>query len=329
MVWREQNLNAVDTKPITMADDPSSVARSDELDGANSRTFGLVNVGAICWFNSLIQAIMSAPRAVIVIKDESAMMPRDSQDNVLGAFGRFIMDVYADESASAIHNASSILVALMKTVKNFGMMQEDANEGFHLLLDAMPTSVSRMFESSWCIDLYCDHCSAIVSTHAREEMMHLVMMERSIIPLSLNGDPFVQFMSGHMTSVTGYKCPKCSKCNNARESEPTPTKTMRIVRLVKPADILVVSFNKYIEKWHGPEYPINMTVSFKATADSEGGSAQYELISVIRHMGTMHSGHYNALCRHGASVVMVDDASIRDAAWKQCPEDYMLFYARK
>lgn len=336
MVWRPENpsMSMHVASSVTKSDgvDADDADDADDVRGlnvCNDHIFGLVNVGAICWFNSLIQAIMSVPRVVSLIDKKLGTV--EQTNDVYNAFGRFIEET--QRVSHKIHNASSILVALIPLVKNFGHAQEDAQEGFHLLLDAMPKEVSQLFESSWCVDLYCDSCRAIVSTHTKEETMSLVIMERDFIPLSLSGDPFVQFMSGHMMPVLGYKCPKCSKCSRDVTSM---SKTMRIVRLVKPANVLVVSFNKYMSKWQGPGYSSSIDVEYKnggrlreVEGCVPGGIANYELVAVIRHMGNMHGGHYNALCRRGTSIVALDDANVAEAVWKPCPEDYMLFYARK
>jgi ubiquitin C-terminal hydrolase len=339
MVWREQHGVAIKkpedaslTRPLE-----STTTESDEMDArstmmtqsaspssASVGTFGLVNVGAICWFNSLIQALMSVPQFISLIKEEA----RDSSNAIVVAFDQFIAQT--ERSSSDTHNVSSILVALTKTLADFGSRQEDAHEGFHLLIDRMSGEIQKLFESAWCVDLYCDQCKAIVSSHERCETMIQVIMERDFIPVGADGDPFVQYMSGHMTPVVDYKCPRCVA--SASSGRNIAGKAMRIARLLKPADILVVSFNKYTEKWQGPAYPEEMSVSHmiaRQHAANGPGAARYVLVAAIRHMGNMHGGHYNAVCRRNGRSVMFDDAGVGPGAWKACPEDYMLIYARK
>lgn len=301
------------TQRVNVATEIAEDTKNNERAAISPDTYGLINIGAICWFNSLIQSLMSVPRFIDTVRAESECM----RDNiVLAEFGRFLRTI---EQPRAVRDASPILGSLISLVGDFGRRQEDAHEGFHLLLDKMSPKVEKIFESLWRVDLYCDLCKNIVSRPDNLEKMIQVIMERNFIPVNVSGDPFEQFLSGHMTFLEGYKCPKCLLVGKA----------MRIARLAMPPDVLVVSFNKYMGKWASPQYGANITVNYM-TSPKTTRVAKYELMAVIRHMGNMHGGHYNATGIRSTSHIVFDDTVVAlKEGWEPCIDDYMLFYIRK
>jgi ubiquitin C-terminal hydrolase len=278
--------------------------------------FGLVNTREICWFNSLIQSLISVPQFVSTVRTESAMVIADTVENrVLIAFALFLRTI---AQPYPVQSALPILGVFANLVKDFGHRQEDAHEGFHLLIDKMPPAVGKIFESQWCVDLYCDTCKHIVSHASGLEKMIQVIMEREFIPIEASGDPFMQFLSGHMTFLEGYKCPKCTTVGRA----------MRIARLVQPPDVLVVSFNKYTGKWESPPYSARINVNYMPRPKISE-MANYDLVAIIHHLGNMNGGHYTSMGMRSSGIFGFNDESIvHTGTWKSCMEDYMLFYAR-
>jgi ubiquitin C-terminal hydrolase len=285
----------------------------DDVGEKRYDAFGLVNNGASCWFNSLVQALISVPEFIEIVSDVSYLMQDGS---LLAEFGKFLRAA----GMRPIENVSPILRVLSDSVGNFGRRQEDAHEGFHLLLDKMGSPmVEKIFESLWRVDLYCDSCKALVSRPDDFEKMIQVIMERDFILVEPDGDAFERFLSGHMTFLEGYKCPKCE----------TVGKAMRIARLVKPPCVLVISFNKYMGKWMNPAYGLHIDVKYMPRPKVTE-VAGYELRAVIRHYGSMYGGHYNATGMRAAEPIGFDDAVVdMSSGWKPVVEDYMLFYARR
>lgn len=284
-----------------------SLSTRDESSDHQSDVFGLVNVGSICWFNSLVQSMLSAPEFVNALSRDSS----PNNDPMVVEFKKILA------SRERTRNASPILARMIQAGVTVGFRQEDVSEGFLSMIDKIPADVSAVFESHWTMSLYCHSCKLIVSKCDVPDKATQVIMERDFIPVEKSGNPMAQFLSANMSFHEDYKCPKCG----GREPK------MRISQLTKPASVLVVSFNKFYEKWAGPDYSEDMEVSYMPEPKIRK-TASYRLVAVIRHHGSAGGGHYNVIAaRHGGLVAFDDTSSSQQAAWEPGNDDYMLFYA--
>jgi ubiquitin C-terminal hydrolase len=268
--------------------------------------FGLVNNGATCWFNSMLQALMSVPEFLTTATGAADDSP------VSNALKDFL-----SKSSGSVRNPAAILAELRAEYKNFGVGQEDAAEGLILLLDKLPRVVQDLFKSTWRVDIYCDTCRAIVSTGS--ENMYIVHMSRDHVNIVTSGDQFQEFLSGHMDPVVGYKCGTCKT---------TGGPTMRIVRLTDPPKILVVAFNKYLSPWSGPARAREIKITHGLVPGGRTCAAEYILMATIQHFGAPTSGHYTAMGRRGSAIWGFDDASVQPADLETRDSDYLLIYTR-
>lgn len=294
--------------------EPAAVAKMDKPRGV----FGLVNNGSMCWFNSLIQVMLSLPNFIIMVRRCAA-----DGSPIMAALDKFL--AAAEAAPGPWMNAMSILTELMRACPGFGGQQEDAAEGLVLMLDKLHPDVSRLFEATYRIDIYCDTCRATVGD-PRQDSMTVIPMERNFITVGTTGDPLAQYLSGHMTRMDDWKCPKC--CNVASSTRPV----MRIARLVKCPEILAVSFNKYDGKWSGSGAGPGMygqDIELQCgTAAERTGPVSYSLTGIIRHFGGRDSGHYNAVCRRPLGVWIFDDMAVAPGVFQAGDADYMLIYSR-
>lgn len=242
---------------------------------------------------------------------------------VMAALDKFM----ADPESRAVTSAMPILTELMRACPGFGGQQEDVTEALVLMLDKMHPDVSRLFEATYQMDIYCDTCRSIAKPDTKaggRESMVYIPMERDFITIGITGDHLEQFLSGHMTRLNGRKCPGCGIVSGTSAvTSQTPAVAMTIARLIKPPEILVITFNKYNEKWLGPNYGQNIVI-----APIGGGRASYSLTGVIRHFGGRDSGHYNAVCRRPSGIWLFDDTVVQAAEFQPSVSDYMLIYSR-
>jgi ubiquitin C-terminal hydrolase len=204
-----------------------------------------------------------------------------------------------------------ILDEVRRGHKFFGNQQEDVAEGFDLLLDKLGESAGNIFTSEWMVDLYCDKCNALVSK--TNDKMCRISVEERFSPLYKDGLTIDNFMSGHISSLSGYKCPKCE----AKEFV-----GVKSSRLMVAPEVLAVTFNKYLKKWPC-NYPHIMDVKFGKRRELV---RRYKLGAVIHHFGGQHGGHYMASCQRGDSVYMFNDSSVSNTNIVNSPNDYMLLY---
>lgn len=270
------------------------------------RAFGLQNNGVICYFNSLIQGLISCPAFISAVEGD-----KDGSNiaNLMNNFLRSIQNINV-----SIFTILPVLNAIVNSHKFFGRQQEDASEGFDLLIDKFGPRIESIFTSEWRVDVYCDTCRAIVSQST--DKMNRLIMEQNFIPLYDNHDKFEAYMGANMSEFNDYRCAQCGMSS---------TRGMKIARLIKPPDIYIVSFNKFINKWN-IGYPKVVNVRYTHTYDA---IAQYELVAVIRHYGGASGGHYNATVLRESGIVMADDTNISRSMFTCDPNDYILLYIKK
>lgn len=124
-------------------------------------------------------------------------------------------------------------------------------------------------------------------------------------------------------SVEGWKCDKCKHSENE--------KVLRFWKLPKLWVLILKRFDD-TRKIHTPiKYP----AFFHTPHGFEMGypeKARYELKSVAQHFGSLHGGHYNALCKNNKNEWMeYDDTHIQSVenVLNENPYAYALFYERK
>lgn len=265
------------------------------------RSFGLQNTGSICYFNSLIQGLISCPIFISAIKRHVT-----SNNEVAVAFAAFLDHIMSTDTP--VITANPILQQIVNTHVFFGRQQEDASEGFDLLLEKLGDNISKVFESKWRVDVYCDTCNAFVS-NATDTMNRLIMEQKYI---ALSDDGFEGYASAHMSQFDDYTCNTCKKKN---------VKGMKVSRLIAPPDIYVISFNKFLSKWKDEDYPYEMDVIYDRTKKKT-----YRLAAIIKHYGGRDGGHYTAIGIRGPKAYAFNDAQCTETKFTQSENDYMLFY---
>ena len=261
--------------------------------------FGLQNSGSICYFNSLVQSLVSCRPFVELMEEKGGDMTAAA-----AAFGGFLA---APKKTTAV----PILDEVRRNHKFFGHQQEDVAEGFDLLLDKLGERAANLFTSEWMVDLYCDKCGALVSKTA--DKMCRISVERNFKPLYRDGHTIENFMSGHISSLSDYKCPKCAAAEFVG---------VKASRMVGAPEILAISFNKYLQKWPC-EYVAKMNVRYGRRREFV---RKYKLAAVIHHFGGRHGGHYTASAVRGGKVYGFNDSSVSAAEFTSAPNDYMLLY---
>ena len=266
--------------------------------------FGLQNTGSICYFNSLVQGLISCSSFVKRVEEKG-------ETSVAKTMSAFLLS--SKNKDVKILTIVPILQQVALGHKFFGHQQEDASEGFDLLIDKLGPSIESLFTSKWRVDVYCDVCKNMVSTTT--DTMNRLIMEKSFIPLYDDHDPFEAYMSANMSEFDDYKCATC-KTKNVRG--------MKVARLMDPPDVYIVSFNKFMAKW-GVAYPEVVDVRYGFKYDK---IAKYRVVAVIRHFGGRRGGHYNATVNRAAGVYKVDDTSVALESFEATNDDYILIFER-
>jgi len=237
------------------------------------------------------------------------------------AFHSFMLSSMSESPPSS---ASSIIGALrVKMVElkkpRFGTGQEDAGEGFHLLLECMGNDeYSKLYMHRYEHDIYCTQCKKIVSTRS-DESYHIEIppnYEAAIVEwvdderVKYSG-LLNQYVRHHVTILDDFTCPVCK----------VTKRMIRLSHLVLVPEVLVIIFNKFTNKFQAP-CPAELSFPGINVGDHIG----FKLVAKIEHSGTMGGGHYVAHCLRKAGVYMFNDSTVSDGNFDTSRNTYICFY---
>jgi uncharacterized UBP type Zn finger protein len=259
--------------------------------------FGLHNVGNSCYFNSLVQSLLSCP----IVKQYLQSLD-DTND---------IIDEYLRISNQRINHAGALLKALIDSTKDSKNTlhynwQEDAHEGLVLLLDKIGQGIEHMFNVRYNVRLVCADCGKDDNIVEEKGASCEVFVDYYDDSVDLD-----KYIFSHCTTPEDYKCEKCESKNT----------TVYQKNLRRISTVVVLTMKKY----HGKKmvnFPMNFTIT--------GGTLKltYKVVAQIEHSGSMNGGHYFARClREDGRIYTCNDSSIvQIGKFEPTPNTYMVFY---
>jgi ubiquitin C-terminal hydrolase len=285
---------------------------------------GFFNTGAICYWNALMQSLVSLPAFNRAMLANEASFAKNPIANNIISYLRSALTTNGDTGANTTKFATAsnaILSAMITQMRKnrrfvdleFGNRQESASEGFVLLLDMLKSpEVERVFGNRYKLSSWCPHCNEeIMVTTDQSFQINLFYSDK---PTDSKG--FRDLIMSHPDEHVGYKC---EKCKNVIE------KGVRFHTLKMLREIMVVEFNKYMSKdmrW----FPREM--EFPSTS---GKPLKYKLVSIIEHSGGLSGGHYWARSYRPTSATegkwyKFNDIGVSDADAEPSDASYMMFY---
>lgn len=282
--------------------------------------FGLINTGVICYFNSVMQTLLTCTAFTDILCSNNYPQTR------LGNAFHLILTKEVE------FNHQIILKLLLMDIKErrpntpFGYGQESASETLLLLIEMIEPpdvkigSISRLFMSKIRYQIYCKTCKKIVSTQMDYSLNFFhATPNNGAAAASNNGaaaaaSDFAHALTHQKTEISDYQCDSCK----------TTTEAIRISDLARIPNILFCMFNIYDGPTvhHFPEF-----LEFNSLV---GKKIKFRLISQIEHSGSLNSGHYWARClrksENGISVKLLNDSNVHDSFFTQSPETYIVVY---
>lgn len=257
---------------------------------------GFQNTGVICWFNSLLQALMSLTsltEVMLAYEDNFIMKPLGKAYIELLKAAQEDKDVsnYSIKVLEAFREAlGTKKTKFLSTLTN---NQECANEGFILFIDALECKrVENIFESIYKSTIVCPICGA-TKTERVKSIQVPFYTDRSI-----SIDDFVGYVKCHRSDVSDYDCPGYDAVVGETEVDPTivvkkheRVKLTKVTELaVRHGEVIVVKFNRMFNRKRS--YPLKL--KFKGVNNT---TVEYQLVSTIEHSGSVSSnysssGHY-------------------------------------
>jgi ubiquitin C-terminal hydrolase len=280
------------------------------------QSFGIRNYGVTCYFNTLIQSILSCP----VIR-QTLVRVRDKY-TVKCQVARALLSLWETPHMSA-SACDEILTCMFARNRRLEGYQQDISEAFLTILDILECipEVYQLFQHKYNTQIYCTDCEAIVSSV--NEFGTIFQIQPN-----LNGGQSEKFakidptynrsqslnnflMKVNTCTDKDFKCPKCN-----HKGEKFKTTMLQMI-----PEILPILLKKYDEKTitDFPEF-----LEFPSV--SSGTKLIYHLVAQSEHSGTRHGGHYWAICRRSDGWYQFNDMSISPASFGPRSTSYMLWY---
>jgi len=273
---------------------------------------GFVNLGATCYFNSLVQGLMSCTQlteTILEMDDRLGLSP------VLSAYKQMLLTV----STGDVKTAMQSVVPLWKTLiselrksgnKTFGSGQEDSSEALTLILQSMNSfMVDYLFEHKYERIIFCHHCNKICSRPEDTSIIYEVHYK----DLTPHGGDLNRYILNHRPPMDeSYICPKCNKAGKKTQAK----------QLVVIPEIFVVQYNKYESKW-----PAAVPTELKIPT-TDGSYMKYILVSQTLHSGSQRGGHYWAYAKRAGGVFNLNDTSVSKADFSSLNQTVLLWYVR-
>lgn len=290
---------------------------------------GFINLGNTCYFNTLLQCLISCPMIYTTLK---AAVQKENYQQV--RFAKNLISLW--ETALRGESIMEMCVPIWRDILRMaslrgdnvrlGLGQQDVHEGLMIFLDAMEyiPEVLNLFKHRHKITITCPDCGQVSSEKSEENLTFEVqptLRTEQIEKFKLLDDNFNRAMelNDFLMKQNSYvdKDYKCDKCKKASAKFKTTILTM-------VPEILVVLFKKYTQKINTP-FPEELY--FKA---NNGKKLKYALVSQAEHSGSMTGGHYWAISKrklnNNLAWFELNDSRCSIGKPGPTPETYIVFY---
>ena len=278
--------------------------------------FGLPNSGVICYFNTLIQSLLSCP-----VIHQTLVKIRDTKEFASCQVARALLSMWEKPTQSAKF-AEEIMACMCKRNINLKSGQQDVSEAFMTLLDLLECipQIYQLFQHRYQTLIYCTDCEAVVSKD--NDLGTLFQIQPNLN--AGQSDKFAHIdptynktqslndflMKTNNSTDADFKCPKCNK----------PGEKFKTTMLQMVPEILPIVLKKYREKvmTDFPEF-------LEFPSSSSGTKLIYQLVAQCEHSGNQHGGHYWAICRR-QQWYMFNDMHVSLVNYGPHPTTYMIWY---
>jgi ubiquitin C-terminal hydrolase len=276
---------------------------------------GFNNTGVICWFNSLLQSLLSSTyfvKAIMLVKTE---------DVIINSIQHLIHDINSKRFSdfATVYDSSTILRALLrglqakdsKRFSEFATGQQSASEGFTLLLDCLDIkSLNTLFTHKYEERVVAQSNPNQVESKVIGYNNQFMVFDEA----ELKSKGLTEYLKYHEHPLDEYKSEK-------KDADPNE-KYNRLYILRFLPKILVILLNRY----HKRDRDISLSAEIKIPSCQFDGFMIYKKIAEIDHMGSLGGGHYVAKVNRNNKEYLCNDNQIMDYRLSTSPNTYMTFY---
>jgi ubiquitin C-terminal hydrolase len=291
-------------------------------------TFGFINNGNICYFNSLIQSIINCKHIMHYLINEQ--QPKNELQKYFKNKFINLIELYNNEDVDKFKEESSvlsleILKILLNKHKKYNINEQQSSSEFFLYL-IEELDIEHFFKIKHQINIHCGNCKNISSKF--DECYHYEMFCNDIKENKIDIDDFMYSVN----LIQDYKCDKCMKVS----------KSMYEKVAINISRYFVIILNKYFNK-ELIEYPNTFQITVKNKQQENKNSQNqidnyipqsclWENIGQIEHIGHLNSGHYISICKRLNNIFLFDDMNVIMTEHKKLhpsKNTYMVFYEKK
>lgn len=298
-------------------------------------TFGFLNNGNICYFNSLLQNILNCKYIMHYLINENK--PKNElQEFFKSKFIQFCKlyndDDNKDSRKQFNHETSmfsyQLLKILLKKYNQFDINQQQSSSEFFLYL-IEELGIEHFFKIRHVINIHCGNCRN-VSTKIDESFHFEMFCEKE---QNVDIDNFMYSVN----IINDYKCDKCKSVS----------KSLYEKKAENISKYFVVLLNKYFDKVK-IDYPDKFKITIKNNKQSNSNNLNiidnyipvdciWENIGQIEHSGHLNSGHYISVCKRMENIFLFDDIKVemitsskeKNSSIKPTKNTYMVFYEKQ
>ncbi|XP_032948951.1 ubiquitin carboxyl-terminal hydrolase 21 isoform X4 [Rhinolophus ferrumequinum] len=291
---------------------------------------GLRNLGNTCFLNAVLQCLSSTRplRDFCLRRDFRQEVPGGGRAQELTeAFADVIGALWHPDSCEAV-NPTRFRTVFQKYVPSFSGYSDDdrANLMWKRYLEREDSKIVDLFVGQLKSCLKCQACGYRSTTFEVFCDLSLPIPKKGFAggKVSLR-DCFSLFTKEE--ELESENAPVCDRCQQKTRS----TKKLTVQRFPR---ILVLHLNRFsasrgsIKKSSvGVDFPLQR-LSLGDFASDKAGSPVYQLYALCNHSGSVHYGHYTALCRCQTGWHVYNDSRVSPVSENQVAssEGYVLFY---
>jgi ubiquitin C-terminal hydrolase len=305
--------------------------------------FGLHNTGAICYLNSLLQALIGATAFVRGVLRHRDFMARTATGRAvydfvwhaapdarrrLGAGPPFDGSARVETKSAPVLHALVADLCARKPGTGFGPGQQSASECLVLLLDMLSPAemrpdernpVADMFATRYQATITCDACGRRVSSESDvgvQREMFSAAAARAATP-----EEFAAAVRHEALPLEDYKCDACGVVS----PHATREYTLKMV-----SEVFVALLDAYPDPWRRGTRAAGQRAYFPQRFELPGRGTQpirYAQVGQVQHSGTLSGGHYVATAlRAGGRVALFNDSTVAPGAFGPAPGVYLAVY---
>jgi len=264
--------------------------------------FGLRNGGVLCFFNTMVQILLSCPAFAIWLEGYLADVEagtRKVQRREGPTIARLYLALLHDMrecyggmrsggiQVAEVYELFRYTAAASRHLIQTGR-QEDLHEGLLAFLDSIDPEADTVFRLRHTCHIHCAGCRRTHATGGERDRQ----VNPCNIFLDVCGERFAsqgeaeKYIKGFKLFPLDYRCENCGRKNTGEGEQPIS----QVFRLAQVSEVIILKLGDYegkTERWF-PE-----TLRFRGR---DGGHLNYRLVALVEHTGNRGGGHYYGYC---------------------------------